>query len=222
VGQVNLRAATVLAGGLALAACTDPAVPDRAGTYAFADTAIIGVDTTVTLFRWPENRLPVRFWADPRSNMRFLVERAVGVWQDQFLYGELRGVVVSDSTAADVLVSWADSVPPDVPPDTATAPNSCAGVTTFDYDSTGFALAGPVHVSLSVLGGSPASPGQVQACMRRVSIHELGHSLGLLRHSLFDEDIMYGSPIVDYPSRFDRRSVELLYHSTPTVQPPPP
>jgi len=222
VGQVKLRAAIVLAGNLALAACTDPAVPDRAGTYAFADTAIIGVDTTVTLFRWPENRLPVRFWADPRGNMRFLVERAVGVWQDQFLYGELRGVVVSDSTAADVLVSWADSVPPDVPPDTATAPNSCAGVTTFDYDSTGFALAGPVHVSLSVLGGSPASPGQVQACMRRVSIHELGHSLGLLRHSLFDEDIMYGSPIVDYPSRFDRRSVEVLYHSTPTVQPPPP
>ena len=58
--------------------------------------------------------------------------------------------------------------------------------------------------------------------MRRVAIHELGHSVGLLRHSLFEEDIMYGSPIVDYPSRFDRRSAELLYHSTPTIGPPPP
>jgi predicted Zn-dependent protease len=58
--------------------------------------------------------------------------------------------------------------------------------------------------------------------MRRVAIHEMGHSLGLLRHSGFDEDIMFGSPLVDYPSRFDRRSVEVLYHSQPTVQPPPP
>ncbi len=217
------RCAAALAGGLALAACTDPAIPDRAGSYSFADTAIIGVDTAVYLFHWPATRLPIRFWADPRGNMRFLVERAVAVWQDQFLYGELRGVVVSDSGSADVLVRWRDSVPADVPPDPTPAPNACGGVTTFDYDSTGLAVSGPVHVSLTVLtGGSPASPAQVQACVRRIAIHELGHSLGLLRHSLFDEDIMYGSPIVDYPSRFDRRSAEVLYHSTPTIDPPPP
>jgi len=132
-----------------------------------------------------------------------------------------RGLVQFRAGGADVIVQWTDSVPPDVPPDTTSGPNSCGGVTTFEYDSTGFALTGPVHVSLTVLAGSPASAGQVQACMRRVSIHELGHSLGLLRHSLFDEDIMFGSPIVDYPSRFDRRSVELLYHSAPTVQPAP-
>ena len=220
---MKARVVAAFAGALALVACKDPAVPDRPGAFAFADTAIIGVDTSVTLFRWPTGRLPVRFWADPRGNMRFLVERAVAVWQDQFLYGELRGVVVSDSTAADVLVQWADSVPPDVPPDTTPRPNACGGVTTFDYDSTGFALAGPVHVSLTVLtGGSPATPAQVQACMRRLTIHELGHSLGLLRHSPFAEDIMYGAPIVNYPSRFDRRSVEVLYHSQSTVQPPPP
>jgi predicted Zn-dependent protease len=55
-----------------------------------------------------------------------------------------------------------------------------------------------------------------------MAIHELGHALGLLRHSPFDEDIMYGSPLVDFPSRFDRRTAEVLYHSTPTVRPPPP
>jgi len=219
---VTPRCAAALAGALVLGACNDPAIPSRLGVNPFADTVIIAADTTVTLFRWPATRLPVRFWADPRGNMRFLVERAVAVWQYQFLYGELRGVVVSDSTAADVLVRWRDSVPPDVPPDTIPAPNSCGGITTFDYDSSGLALAGPVHISLTVLtGGSPASPGQLQACMRRVSIHELGHSLGLLRHSLFDGDIMYGSPIADYPSVYDRRTVEMLYHSQPTVQPPP-
>jgi len=204
------------------AACEDPTIPDRAGVYAFADTVIISTDTTVTLFRWPANRLPVRFWTDPRSNMRFLVERSIAVWQDHFLYGEFRGTVVSDSASADVVVQWSDSVPPDVPPDTTPVTNSCGGVTTFTFDSTGFALAGPVRVSLTVLTGSPVPAGQVQACMRRVAIHELGHSLGLLRHSSFDEDIMFGSPIVNYPSRFDRRSVEVLYHSQPTVQPPQP
>lgn len=217
------RVAALLAGLVALAACSDPSIPDRAGVYSFADTVIISTDTTVTLFRWPTNRLPVRFWADPRGNMRFLVERAIAVWQDQFLYGELRGTLVSDSAAADVIVQWADSVPPDVPPDTTPASNSCAGVTTFEFDSTGFALTGPVRVSLTVLTGTPVPAGQVQACMRRVAIHELGHSIGLLRHSPFpDDDIMAGSPKVNYPSQFDRRTVEVLYHSQPTVQPPPP
>ena len=216
---MKVRLAAIL---MALAACKDPVIPDRAGAYAFADTAIVGVDTSITLFHWPANRLPVRFWADPRSNMRFLVERGIGIWQDQFLYAEFQGVVVNDSNAADVIVQWTDSVPPDVPPDTTSAPNACGGVTTFDYDTTGFTLAGPVHVSLTVLIGAAASGGQVQACMRRVSIHELGHSIGLLRHSSFDEDIMFGSPVVNYPSRFDRRTVEVLYHSQSTVQPPPP
>ena len=74
-----MKLARVALLAVALAACKDPAIPDRAGVYAFADTVIIGVDTSVTLFRWPTNRLPVRFWADPRSNMRFLVERGITV-----------------------------------------------------------------------------------------------------------------------------------------------
>ena len=211
------------------AACNDPAIPDRAGVYAFADTSIIGVDTTIYLFHWPATRLPVRFWADTRGNMRDLVARGIGAWEEQFLYGEFRGALVSDSGTADVIVCWgdceggsADSIPPDVPPDPGPPINACRGVTTVSFDS---ALVGPVHVSLEVFGAS-GTAAQVQACMRRVAIHELGHSLGLGfpsgRHSAFDEDIMYSPPIVDYPSRFDRRTVEVLYHSQPTVQPPQP
>ena len=213
-------AVAAIAGGAAMGACSDPVAPVRSGAYSFADTIIIGVDTTIDLFRWPEYRLPVRFWADPRGNMAFLVARAVREWENQFLYGEFRGELVTDSTRADVIVRWTDSVPPDVPPD-PTPPNSCGGFTTFNYDTTGFALSGPIHVSLSVLSG-PASAARVQGCMRRLAIHELGHALGLLRHSPFPEDIMYGSPDSNFVSKFDRRTVETLYHSRPTVAPPPP
>jgi predicted Zn-dependent protease len=205
---------------LAAAACNDPAIPDRSFVYSFADTNIVGSDTFVDLFRWPEYRLPVRFWADPRSNMRFLVERAIAVWEAQFLYNEFRGELVSDSSRADVIVTWADSVPPDVPPDT-TPPNSCTGNTFLDIDSTN-ALSGPIHVSLTVLAVA-VTPARVQGCMRRLAIHEIGHALGLLRHSPYPEDIMTGSPdVTNLPSPFDRRSIETLYHMTPTIGPPPP
>lgn len=205
----------------AFSTCKEPTIPDRTGSYSFADTVIVGTDTFIDIFRWPPNRLPVRFWADPRSNMASLVTHAVRVWEAQFLYGEFIGELVPDSGRADVIVRWADSVPPDVPPDT-TPPNSCTGNTNFDFDATGTALSGPVHVSLSVLGGSPASEARVQGCMRRIAIHELGHALGLLRHSSFPEDIMFGSPdSTNLPSRFDRRSIEALYHTMPTIGPPP-
>lgn len=212
--------AVLVAGALVSAACGDPTIPGRAGVYSFADTLVFGVDTTIDLFRWPPQRVPVRFWADPRGNMAFLVARAIATWEEQFLYGEFRGAAVADSNAADVIVRWADSVPPDVPPD-PTLPNSCGGLTTLDFDASGVVLAGPVHVSLSVLtGGPPATGPRVQGCMRRMAIHEIGHALGLLRHSQFPEDIMFGSASVDYPSQFDRRTVQVLYHSTPTITPP--
>ena len=63
-----------------LAGCGDPTVPGRSGVYSFADSTF-GPDTTVDLFHWPHDRLPVRFWADPRSNMALLVARAVAIWE---------------------------------------------------------------------------------------------------------------------------------------------
>jgi len=210
--------------GLALVAialgCKDPTLPDRRFANSFADTTIIGTDTTIDLFRWPANRLPVRFWADTRGNMTTLVERAIRIWEAQFLYGEFRGELVGDSTRADVIVTWADSVPPDVAPDT-TPPNSCSGNTQIPFDPGGGPfLTGPIRVTLSVLL-TGANDARVQGCMRRIALHEIGHSLGLLRHSAEPDDIMVGSPEVNVPSQFDRRTIELLYHSVPTVEPAP-
>jgi hypothetical protein len=207
----------LLFGAAILLAACEPAAPMRACAgcvYDFADT--IPPDT-VLVFHWPASRLPVRFHADPRGAMPALVSLGIATWEGQFLYGEFTGVQVADSSRADVIVYWEAGVPPDVPPDAGTPVDACGGSTSnpanaFPLDST------VLHVGLFVKGGSDA---QVAACLRRVVVHELGHALGLLKHSPYADDIMNAIPTVTMPSPEDRRTIEVLYHTRATIIPPP-
>lgn len=195
----------------AATACSDITPPRRAGVYPFDDPS------TGDVFHWPVYRLPVRHYADPRGAMRTLVVEALRVWEAQFLYGEFRGVVVADSGAADVIVAWADSVPPQVAPDTTGAVGACGGVTSFVVDSTD-TIESPIRVQIGVNAGY--TPAQVAACLPRVTRHEVGHALGVLRHSPAPFDLMYGTPAVDTPSPRDQATVEVLYHTPATIFPP--
>lgn len=199
------------AGIVLLSACGDPTIPVRARAYDF--------DSGGDIFHWPVDRLPVRFYAVPAGTLPTLVQRAIGVWEQQFLYREFRGVLMDDSTRADVIVKWTNVVPPDVPPDTGPPVFACDGLTTFSLDPLGTALAGPMRVELGVRSGF--TPPQVAACTRRLAIHELGHALGVLQHSPSPTDIMAPNPTVSLPSADDRRTVEVLYHTVPTLAPPP-
>jgi hypothetical protein len=200
--------------GLALAvACADPTIPDRQDRYAFDD----GFGE---VFRWPADRLPVRYFADTRGPMAALVARALGVWEEQFLYGEFTGVLVSDSASADVIVRWGGTVPSDVPPDTGAPVTSCSGVTMLAIDSASNSIEDQIIVTANNLL-VPVSAGQMIACYRRVIAHEVGHSLGLFQHSAQLDDLMAGQPLVERPGRRDRVTAEVLYHTTPTIGPPP-
>lgn len=195
--------------------CFEPMVPNHDPTYPFTDQ--FG-----DVFHWPENRLPVRFYAEPRGNLRTLLGNAIDAWQRQFLYGEFSGILVNDSTAADVIVRWADSVPPDAPPDNGPAVKACGGVTQGVLDSSGTAFAGPFETQIQILTGTVFTAGQVQACVARTTIHEMGHALGLFQESPDSlRDIMATTPKVNQPSDGDRRTVEALYHTAPTLGPPP-
>lgn len=193
-------------------------------------------DLAGDVFRWPSDRLPVRYFADPRGMMPELVSRSLRVWEDQFLYGEFKATLVADSSGADVIVLWQDSVPPDVPPDTTGAVAACDGLTQYVIDSTaavpGPALPGPmsgvepsltmtepIRVHLRVRPGFTEA--QVAACMPRVATHELGHTLGILTHSPANTDLMWGTPTTDTPTTRDRNTAQVLYHTAPTIAPPP-
>lgn len=193
--------------------CGDIVTPSRAPRYPADHPALPG-----EIFRWPSARLPVRYFADPRGAMRALVSQGVGVWEQQFLYGEFHGQLVADSGDADVIVLWQDSVPPDVPSDTAGAAGACSGVTTILIDSTN-TISEALRVRVSISPGFTTA--QVAACLPRVTAHELGHSIGLLRHSSGPDDLMSGIPRVDFPTARDRRTAEVLYHTAPTIAPPP-
>lgn len=198
-----------------VAACMDPDIPDHSLVYDFSDG-------NGHVFHWPADRLPVRFYADPRGNMAALVQRAIGVWQDQFLYGEFRGTMVADSNQADVIVFWSDSVPPDVPPNNGPPVKACGGLSQVATDSgaDSLQLSGPIHSSVGVLiNGS--TPGQVEACVRRTVIHELGHALGIINPSPDSVDIMYITPFANLPTQRDRETVQLLYHTVPNLRPAP-
>ena len=195
--------------GFALA-CSEITTPSRTPRYL--------TDVGTGVFHWPANRLPVRYYATPQGTMAALVRNGLSAWEHAFLYGEFSGVLVADSNDADVIVVWQDSVPPNVPPDTAGALGACGGVTTIVVDSTNV-ITEPMRVEISVTAGRTVA--QVAACVRRVAAHELGHTLGIFTHSPAVGDLMYGTPAVEAPTARDRAAVEVLYHSTPTISPPP-
>lgn len=200
--------------GILAASCAEPAFPDHTPAYPFADAA-------GDVFHWPASRIPVRFFTDPRGDLPDLVARGLDIWQRQFLYGEFRGTIVGDSATADVIVSWTGNVPAPAPPDSGPPVYACSGVTQLNVDSTYEALSGPLHVFLWTIPGGAYSPGQVRACLQRTAVHELGHVLGLLQHSPDSLDIMAAPPRVREPSDGDRRTVQTLYHTPPTLAPAP-
>ncbi len=201
------RALFIVALGLG---CGDILTPSRTPRYLS--------DLAGEVFHWPADRLPVRYFADTRGTMAALVRTSVRDWEAQFLYGEFRGVLVADSGVADVIVTWQDSVPPSVPPDTTGALGACDGVTSFVIDSTN-AMTEPIRVQLRVRLGFTAP--QITACMRRVAAHELGHTLGILTHSPATTDLMFGTPTTATPTNRDRNTAQVLYHTTSTIKPPP-
>lgn len=211
------RALLWMAAGSVVLSCADIAAPSRGNAYEWRRlrTSASGVDTLS--FHWPSSALPVRFWAEDSLNLPAHVRRGLDQWEAAFLYGEFSGIVVSDSSTADVIVRTG------IAPkggfsitrlESVLAPE-CQGATDIELSTSGQQILRPVRVYVDPRF-APDSPG-VDECMALTSTHEIGHALGIFTHSPDTGDIMYADPAVATLSRSDRSTAELAYHTEPTL-----
>jgi hypothetical protein len=189
-------------------ACSDVVAPSRNARYDWRllvnyDSAGPRVDTLS--FHWPRNHLPVKIWVEDQYGLPGFIRDGIRLWQGAFLYGEWDGVVVGDSSTADVIVRTIQpppqSIPGMLPP--------CLGATDVDTVSNRFQLRVPIRVFVY-----PSIPGDptLGACLRTVAAHELGHSLGLFQHSTDSLDLMYGVPRATFLSDRDLGTALNAYH----------
>jgi predicted Zn-dependent protease len=157
-------------------------------------------------------------WVEEAAGLPGHVARGLEVWESQFIYGEYRGTVVSDSTEADVIVR-SGSPPSSIVSRTrlhrAFAPE-CTGASDVDVDETNSRLQLPIrlYIDPGLLPDDPAT----RRCLALTSIHELGHAIGIFAHSPDSADIMFGDPVVELPSPLDRGTAETAYHTPPTLE----
>jgi len=201
-------------------ACGDIAAPVRGDLYEWRLEApsIPGPGLDTLSFHWDKAHLPVRVWVEDNVDLPGHIARAIDVWEAAFLYREFEATLVSDSTTADVIVRGGTPGDPKLRMKrlySAMAPE-CAGVTDLDVDVANTELRLPIRLFIdphSLLD----DPG-IERCLALTSIHEMGHALGIFAHSDDPEDIMYANPEVELPSARDRRTVEAVYHTPPTLE----
>ncbi len=210
------RSLSVLALAVVLG-CDSPSVPLRTDTYAFRI-----VDSEL-VFHWPIDRIPVRYYAEPVGAIPEFVQAGIDLWESQFLYGEFRGRVVQDSSAADVIVLLDGDAPPtgeltDDPP-----VSTCSGETRVPAivgEEGALQLSDKLRVTLQWFPHMDAAA--IANCLARVTAHELGHTLGLFAadHAGTETtDLMFSPPSVRRASERDRATVEILYHLPADIRP---
>lgn len=204
---------------LLAAACTDIISPPRVERYEyrkFEPDGAGGFD--VLAFHWPREMLPVKVWVAADSPLRSAVVKAMATWENAFLYGEFRAVLVSSAEQADIVVQ--NEVAPAklmahyrLP---MMAPQ-CRGETTFlaDLEAGTLTLPFEMYVWSRVSDTDP----NLATCYDLTMLHEFGHALGLFAHSTSPDDLMYVDPVRTDLSERDRATAEAAYHLPATVTP---
>jgi hypothetical protein len=225
--------------GMLVAACNEISGPIRPVFYGYSlivsdvvqqDTVIDGEEylfgetiTDTVDFAWPPSALPIRIWVHDTLGLPGDVQGAIAAWKNVLMYGEVGATFVGDSLDADIIVRGSAPAPVPAPAGTrllsfTSAPAACEGGTDVYISAPDHGkLWTPIRVYV-IPKFAPDLP-ETQACLARVTIHEIGHALGLFRHSPDVEDIMYSFPDVDAPSEGDAATILQLYHQQSDLRP---
>jgi predicted Zn-dependent protease len=205
-------------GALAAAAgiaCSDIVAPSRAERYDWRllvpfDSAGPRIDTLT--FHWPRSSLPVKIWVENQYSLPTRVREGIREWKGAFLYGEWDATLVTDSNTADVIVTSTLPPPPLRASDRSASAlfvPSCQGATDVDTGSTRRQLKLPIHTYVH-----PSIPGapDLDACLRVVAAHEIGHTMGLFQHSTDTLDLMFSVPSSTFLTIRDVGTAVNAYH----------
>jgi predicted Zn-dependent protease len=212
---------------LAMAACDGSIVPPQSSGDIY-DFRLLTSPPEV--LRWPSGTRVRVYAADAAAGRADLLSRSLArglpIWNRHALYGEYELVPVSAASAADVVLRWSDEPSPiDMTECQAVV---AIAVTTFcrdDDDPTRLKvfplLSDPgadssVRFVITILGTQAGNEQTVE----RLVLHELGHALGIGRHSLDQQDLMAeGVPTRTNLSQRDIATVQILYHTRPHITP---
>jgi len=211
-----IRATRSIAFGLvvAAAACSDIATPIRNDFYEWRliVPSASGPGNDSLTFHWPHDRLPVRVWVENDASLPANIPRAIAAWRTAFLYGEFDATIVTDSSGADVIVRAGAAPGPKFSRmrlHSALAPE-CAGATDLDVSDDHTQLRLPIRIYVDPRS-DPDAPNLAE-CLALTTTHEVGHAVGIFRHSGVVTDLMYADPSVPGPSDRDRATAEVIYH----------
>lgn len=206
--------------GLALvvaAACTDRPLADclepNAQIYSFYLPG-----SSSKFFHWPRARMPLRVYVE-NAALAPATDAAIVLWMGAMHCGELSLVRVSDSAQADIVLRNPGALPAPRPGAVRAAADSvgaCGGTTLFDINDDTTQVIPPMRVYVAA-NSFETDTAAIAGCYRFTIAHELGHAIGLFRHSSNADDIMFSTPYRRVLTLNDRYTVQKLYNTTPTM-----
>lgn len=208
-----------------LSACDSATVPERSLNEVYEYRLSTPAPRVL---RWPVGTT-VRVWvaADTDPARTSLLEnafaQAADAWNSAALYGEVELQKTDEIGNADAVLLFSSTAPP---VDLSNCPRQGAlAITTFCLDMQDQNRLALLPL-LSGGGGRVRFLVTVAAVVndaeqvRRLVAHELGHVLGIARHSPRPTDLMYGNTLTTaVPSVADRATLQLLYHTRPDITP---
>jgi hypothetical protein len=203
--------------GLA-AACNDANDPLEIDTYPYKAVVPDGRGGFDTLaFRWEDEHLPLRVWAEDSHGLRELTETALARWDDALRNETFEATLVDDSSDAHIIVRFRQTAGEFNVLRLQAQARACRGEALIDIPAGNETVLIPIQIS--VFTGLDREDPDVQRCLDVTTTHEIGHAIGIFGHSPEPGDVMHDDPTAAVPTHRDVATVRTLYRGPSDLEP---